>query len=169
MLYRMAENKEPKEDKDFKYFVRIANTDLDGKKPVAFALTKIKGVGVMLSSALCNIAKVDKTKRVGYLEDADVKKLDEIIANPLKHDLPAWMINRRKSYEDGKDYHLISAELTFTKENDIKRLKKVKSYRGIRHGLGLPLRGQRTKSNFRRNKGKGSLGVKKKAGAKSGK
>jgi len=57
-------------------------------------------------------------------------------------------------------------DLKFTKENDIKLLKKVKSYRGMRHALGLPVRGQRTKSNFRRNKGKASLGVKRAKGSK---
>jgi small subunit ribosomal protein S13 len=52
--------------------------------------------------------------------------------------------------------------LKFAKENDVKMMKKIKSYRGLRHQWSLPVRGQRTKSNFRRNKGKGSLGVKRK-------
>ena len=47
-------------------------------------------------------------------------------------------------------------------------MKKVKSYKGVRHSAGLTVRGQKTKSNFRRNKGKLSLGVKKKQGAKAG-
>ena len=46
------------------------------------------------------------------------------------------------------------------------KMKKIRSYRGVRHGIGLPVRGQRTKSNFRKNKGKVSLGVAKKAAAK---
>ena len=46
-----------------------------------------------------------------------------------------------------------------------KRLQMIKSYKGMRHAAGLPVRGQRTKSNFRKNKGKGSLGVKKKTAA----
>jgi len=165
----MAEQKiDPKLDKDFKYFVRIANTDLDGNKQISYALTKIKGVSYMLSNALCNIAHIDKAAKTGFLKDEQVKKIDSILADPLHFGLPIWMMNRRNNYEDGKDYHHITTDLTLAKENDIKRLKKIRSYRGIRHGLGLPLRGQRTKSNFRRNKGKGSLGVKKRAGAKSG-
>ena len=55
----------------------------------------------------------------------------------------------------------------FAQENDVKRLKRIRSYVGVRHGQGLPVRGQRTKSNFRRNKGKGPLGVKKKEAAKA--
>ena len=77
----MAEQQ--KEDKDFKYFVRIANTDLDGKKPVVYALTKIKGVSQRLSSAICNVAGVDKEQKIGYLKDDHVKKLDSMITNPL--------------------------------------------------------------------------------------
>jgi len=77
------------------------------------------------------------------------------------------MLNRRKDYETGEDKHLLSSDLAFTKDNDIKMLKKIKSYKGMRHAFGLPVRGQRTRSNFRRNKGK-VTGVQKKK-IKSGK
>jgi len=165
----MAEQKaQAAENKDFKYFVRIANTDLDGNKHLIQALKKIKGVSLMFSNMICNIAGVDKTIKTGFLKEDQVKKLDDILNNPLKYNAPSWMFNRRKNYEDGKDYHVISGNLSFAEENDIKRMKKIRSYRGVRHGLGLPVRGQRTKSNFRRNKGKASLGVAKKDNAKAG-
>ena len=160
------QNKELKED--FRYFVRVANTDIDGNKDIAHALIKIKGVNFMFSNMLCNLAGVDKNSKAGYLKDEQVKKISDVLNNPLKYNAPTWILNRRKNYEDGKDYHLTTGELSLANENDVKRLKKIRSYRGIRHGLGLPVRGQRTKSNFRRNKGKGSLGVKKKEGSKAG-
>ena len=166
MTEKSPQDKEQKEN--FRYFVRVANTDLDGNKQIAQALTKIKGVNFMFSNMLCNLARVDKTSKTGYLNDEQVKKLDEVLSNPLKYNAPAWMLNRRKNYEDGKDYHIVTGDLSFTAENDVKRLKKIRSYRGIRHGMKLPVRGQRTKSNFRKNKGTGSLGVKKKEGAKAG-
>ena len=87
--------------------------------------------------------------------------------SPLESGMPLWMVNRRRDYEDNKDKHLVTTDLMFTKDNDLKRLKKIKSYRGVRHTQGLPVRGQRTKSNFRKSKGK-VMGVKRKAGAKSG-
>ena len=146
---------------DFEYFVRIANTDLDGNRQIVHALKKIKGVSFMFSNMICNIAKVDKTIKAGYLKDDDVKKLDEVLNDPLKYNAPGWMFNRRKSYEDGKDYHLVTGNLSFAEENDVKRMKKIRSYRGVRHGVGLPVRGQRTKSNFRKNRAKGA-GIKKK-------
>jgi small subunit ribosomal protein S13 len=77
------------------------------------------------------------------------------------------MLNRKKDPEDNLDRHLIGSSLTFTQDNDIKMLKKIKSYKGLRQSLGLPARGQRTKSNFRKNKGK-VLGVKRKGGSKAG-
>jgi len=163
---RMAESTQKKEE--FRYFVRVANTDLDGNKHIVLAMTKIKGVDFMFSNMVCNLSGVDKTSKTGYLDDAQVKKLDDVLNNPLGHNAPVWMLNRRKNYEDGKDGHSITGDLIFAHENDIKRLKKIRSYRGVRHGMGLPVRGQKTKSNFRKNKGKGSLGVKKKPGAKSG-
>ena len=75
--------------------------------------------------------------------------------------IPAWLFNRRKDAETGKDKHLLAADLTFQKDNDIKLLQKMKSYRGSRHQAKRPARGQRTRSNFRKNKGK-VTGVKKK-------
>ncbi len=159
----MAEQKvEDKEKDNFRYFVRIANTDLDGNKSIGLALRKIKGVNFMFSNLICNLAGVDKTAKTGYLNDEPIKKIDDVLNNPLKYNAPSWMLNRRKNYEDGKDNHLFTGNLSFAEENDVKRMKKIRSYRGVRHGKGLPVRGQRTKSNFRKNKGKASLGVVKK-------
>ncbi|RMF06610.1 30S ribosomal protein S13 [Candidatus Woesearchaeota archaeon] len=147
---------------DFKHIIRVANTDLDGSKPIYHALTKIKGVSVMFANMLCKLAGIDIQKKAGTLLDAEVNKLNEIIKDPAAHGAPSWMLNRRKDYETGLDKHLVQADLQFSKESDIRRLKKIKSYRGVRHQAGLPLRGQRTKSNFRKNKGRGSLGVQRK-------
>ena len=164
----MAEAKQTKEQKEnFRYFVRIANTDLDGNKHISHALTKIKGVGFMFSNMVCNLAGIDSSNKTGYLTDEQVKKIDDVLGNLQKYNVPSWMLNRRKNYDDGKDYHALTGDLGFAQENDIKRLKRIRSYIGIRHGMGLPVRGQRTKSNFRRNKGKGPLGVKKKEAAKA--
>ena len=152
---------------EFKHIVRIANTDLVGEKPVGHALRKIKGVSVMYANMVCKLAGVDHYKRTGELLDAEAKKLDEIVRNPSKYGAPKWMLNRRKDPETGEDHHILMGDLDFTKEQDIKKMKKIKSYRGMRHAWGLPVRGQRTKANFRRNKGKSSLGVsRKKAPAK---
>ena len=158
------------EDKNFKYLVRVHNTDLNGNKQLIIALQKIKGVGFMFSNMICSMANIPKEKKAGYLTEKEVEILDKILKNPKSFDAPVWMLNRRKDYETGDDGHLITSDLTYVVDNDKKRLQKIKSYKGIRHSVGLPVRGQRTKSNFRRNKGK-VTGVKRSAPApaKSGK
>lgn len=168
MVIKMVEEKKPAaEDKEFRYLVRVVNTDLKGEKHVLYALTRIKGVSVMFANAICRKAKVSLTKKAGYLSDAEVKAMETVILKPLENGIPVWMLNRKRDYETGEDKHLISGNLDFSREMDIKRMKKTKSYVGLRHQWGLPVRGQKTKSNFRKNKGKGSLGVQKKK-AKAG-
>jgi len=156
------------EQKDFKHFVRIADTDLNGAKPIVSSLRQIKGVSFMFANLICHLATIERKKRTGDLNEQEIKRINDIINEPLKFGSPSWMLNRRKDFETGRDKHLISADLTFTQDNDIKIMKKIKSYKGVRHILNQPVRGQKTKSNFRENKGKVHLGVKKKAGAKTG-
>lgn len=144
---------------NFRHIVRIANTDLDGNKPIYHALRKISGVGFMFANMICNLTGIDRTKKVGTLAEADIKKLDEILKKPSGYNAPSWMFNRRKDYDTGEDRHLITSDMKFTVENDIKMMKMTKSYKGIRHASGQPVRGQKTRSNFRKNKGN-VLGVK---------
>jgi small subunit ribosomal protein S13 len=141
-----------------KHFVRILNTDLDGKKHITIALQKIKGVGFSYANAVCIKAKMNPAKKAGSLTPEDVKVIEDVLKNPVRYSIPVWMLNRRKDYETGEDDHLFTSDLDFTRSNDIRRLQRVKAVKGMRHAWGLPVRGQRTKSNFRKNKGK-ALGV----------
>ncbi|MBR9676456.1 30S ribosomal protein S13 [Candidatus Woesearchaeota archaeon] len=146
---------------NYKHLIRVANTDLKGEKQILFALKKINGVGISFANAALSLAGVDKTKKAGHLTDAEAKKIEDVIINPQKNNVPSWMYNRRKDIETGDDIHILSGDLKFTSDQDKKRMQKTKSYKGLRLAAGLPVRGQRTKSNFRRGKGKG-LGVKRK-------
>jgi len=141
-------------EQEFRHIVRIVNTDLDGNKPILHALRKIKGVSFMYANMACSLSGINKTAKTGYLNDAQVGKLDETLRNPVKFGAPIWILNRRKDVETGEDSHLMLGDLDFTKSNDIKRLQMIRSRRGMRHAAKLPLRGQRTRSNFRKNKGK---------------
>ena len=144
---------------EFKHLVRIANTDLDGKKSVVYALKDISGVGVPLAHAICQVANIDGMSKIGELSDVDMKKIDDVIKEPLKFGIHSFMVNRRHDVESGQDKHFVTNDLIFYRENDIKMMKKMKCYKGVRHSLGQPVRGQRTRSNFRANKGK-VMGVK---------
>ena len=149
-------------EQEIKHLVRIARTDLDGHKPVQHAMLKIKGVGFTFANMVCSFSGIDKKIKAGYLSEEQILKLTDIIENPLKHGAPIWMINRRRDYETNENKHLLGADITFHQDNDIKRQKKIKSYVGFRHAHGQPVRGQRTRSNFRRNKGNVHLGVQRK-------
>ncbi len=148
------------EEQQLKHLVRIVNTDLDGKKTTGYILSRIKGVGVNFALAICRAANIDHNRRVGTLNDKEVKILENLILNPEKANLPKWMYNRRKDFETGTDKHLVGTPLQLAQDGDLKIMKTIKTYKGVRHILGLPVRGQRTRSNFRRNKGKVKLGVK---------
>ena len=147
---------------EFKHIVRIKNTDLKGNVPIGHALTQIKGIGSRFANCVCNHLNIDKTTKAGELEDKDIKSIAALLEDPVSGGIPVWMLNRRMDYDSGDDKHLMSADLGFVQDNDVRRLKRTKSYRGLRHAWGLPTRGQRTKANFRRNKGK-VQGVKRKS------
>lgn len=142
--------------------IRILSEDIEGRMTLYSGLAKIKGISWSFSNAICKKLKMDKRRKIGSLKDEEIKVIIDFIKNP---DVPEHVLNRRKDFDTGENRHLTGADLELRKEFDIKRLKKIKSYRGIRHSAGLPLRGQRTRSNFRRNRAKGS-GIRKKSGKK---
>jgi len=147
---------QPKKDED--RMVRIMSEDIEGKMKLYPGLTKIKGISWSFSNALCKKLNMDKTRKIGSLSEEEIKKISEFVKNP---NLPKHILNRRKDFDTGQDKHLAGSDLDLRKDFDLKRLKKIKSYRGIRHSAGLPTRGQKTRSNFRKQRRKGA-GIKKK-------
>jgi small subunit ribosomal protein S13 len=134
---------------DFKYIVRISNTDLNGEKNVVYGLSSIKGIGVHMATLIADQAKIDKNILIGNLNDNQIQQIQEIINNVNKT-APGWMLNHRKDYETGQNLHFVSTDVDSRLRDEINIMKKIRSYRGIRHELGLPVRGQRTKSNGRK-------------------
>ncbi|MEM2089488.1 MAG: 30S ribosomal protein S13 [Candidatus Pacearchaeota archaeon] len=146
------------EEEKEKAIVRIAGTDIPGHMSIYAGLTKIKGISWSFSNAICNALGLDKKRKISSLTSSEIEKILDFIKNSK---VPEWLLNRRKDFETGKSTHLIAADVDLKKEFDIRRLKRIKCYRGIRHMLGQPVRGQRTKSHFR-SKAKGRVkGVKK--------
>ena len=145
-------------EQKLRHVFRIFSTDIDGTKSIGHALNKVKGISFAMSNAICFISGVDPIKKAGLLTDDEIKKIESVMGDLDK--LPSWILNRRGDYDEGANKHLLGVDLKLRKEFDIKRLKKIKSYRGMRHSAGLPVRGQRTKGHFRSSKK--SLGVKRK-------
>ena len=111
---------------------RFANVEVPSDKQVQIALTYVYGIGPKIARDIVAAAKVEPTKRVKDLTEAEEKKIRDIIdAN-----------------------YTVEGDLPRVVANNIKRLKDVGSYRGLRHKLNLPVRGQRTRTNGRTKRGK---------------
>ena len=145
--------------RQFRYIVRIAGTDIDGKLRLPYGLAEIKGIGYTTALAVVRMLGLDPNMRIGFLTDSEIKRIEEAVKDLTKLGLPSWLYNRRKDYETGQDKHLIGAELIFYARRDIEREIRIGSWRGVRHKLGLKVRGQRTKTTGRLGM---TVGVKKK-------
>lgn len=110
---------------------RIKGVDLPNEKNIWIALTSIYGIGQKLSDEICTAAKVDKTKKAKDLTDDEVAALRKEI-----------------------DKHVVEGDLRREVAMNIKNKMEIGSYQGLRHKKGLPVRGQRTRTNARTRKGK---------------
>jgi small subunit ribosomal protein S13 len=145
--------------------IRVLGKDIPGDKKILVGLTNLKGISWAFSNAICKRTNINPDKIIENLSEEEIRKITEFVKNPR---LPVFLMNRRKDYHQGNDKHLIGSDLDLQKDFDIKRLKKIKAYKGIRHMQGQPVRGQRTKSHFRSNRKKGgSVGVTKSKQAKT--
>lgn len=156
---KKAPSMKGEENPDFKYIVRIANSDLDGKYQVVPALAIVKGLGLRTGAVVAARAGVNPNQKIGNLSDADVAKLQESV-DALVENVPGWMLNRRKDIDTGEDTHLIGSDVEIKLRDDFNRLKKIRSFRGLRHESGQKVRGQRSRSNGRTGL---TLGVQKKS------
>ena len=138
----------PDAKENFRYIVRLANTDLDGARSVVYALTKVKGIGIRVAETVANLAGVPRTERIGNLTDQETTKIVEVLSK-LGELIPPWMVNRPNDWETGADVHLYSSDVELRLRDDINRMKMIRCYRGIRHEQGQKVRGQRTRSNGR--------------------
>lgn len=110
---------------------RLAGIDLPDSKRIDYSLTLIYGIGWAVASKVLDEAKIAKEKRVKDLTEEDVNKLARILDN-----------------------YTIEGDLRKVIRQDIQRLRDINSYKGSRHSKGLPVHGQRTRTNARTKKGK---------------
>jgi len=132
-----------------KVFFRKLRSQVDGNAKVEYGLTQIKGIGSRLAQAIIRVADINPNMRIGALPEKDLNRIEEIILNPIENGIPNWMVNRKKDLRDGTDKHVIGSQLEITVKRDIDRMKRMKSYKGVRHHLKLKVRGQKTKSTGR--------------------
>jgi small subunit ribosomal protein S13 len=111
---------------------RISGVTIPAEKQIWVSLTYVYGIGPKTSKTILEQAKVEPTARVKDLTDAEISRIQDIINADL----------------------LVEGELQRMVSGNVKRLKEIKSYRGMRHAAGLPSRGQRTKTNARTRRGR---------------
>ncbi|HWG92249.1 MAG TPA: 30S ribosomal protein S13 [Candidatus Thermoplasmatota archaeon] len=139
---------EQKQKDDFRYIVRIANTDLDGNDQVEVALDKVKGIGLRIGALVAVRSGINRFEKIGNLSDDQIAKIQEEV-DRIPEFVPTWMLNRAKDVDTGDDFHLVGTDLETKKRDDLNRLKKIRTYRGLRHEDGQKVRGQRSRSNGR--------------------
>jgi len=150
-------------DEEVKGIVRVLGTNIMGNDIFEVGILNIRGIGPIMARAVAQVVGISSKTKVGNIPPEKLKLIETIIEDPIKYGIPIWLVNRRKDYETGENLHVIGPKLLMSLREDLNRMKKIKSYKGIRHQLGLPVRGQRTKSSFRKGT---SLGVQRKKAAR---
>ena len=117
--------KEEKKKDSRRIIVRVGGKDLDGDAPLKRGLIDVRGVSFTLANAIAKVSGLGN-KNVGELNEDELKKVEDILQNPGNYGIPSWMFNRRFDPEEGKDSHLISAQLELRQKMDINELKKRK-------------------------------------------
>jgi len=134
---------------EYRHIVRVGGSDIDGQESLIQGLTRIRGVGLRLSKSLITHLELDPNLRLGYITDASISKIEKALKDPITAGLPDWYVNRPRDRMSGKMLHLTGSDLDFAQRNDIDRLRRIKSWRGVRHSLGLKVRGQHTRTTGR--------------------
>ena len=144
----MARQKEEDLGEDFSYILRMADTDMDGQKTLATALTAVRGVGPRTAIQICKNTGFDPASLAGHLSVDEQESL-RVAIEGYAETVPLWMLNRQRDIETGDELHLTGQQVVLTLEDDINRLRTMKCYRGVRHASGNKVRGQRGRSNGR--------------------
>lgn len=143
---------------DFAYILRMADSDVDGLRPIAIGLTSIKGVGMRTSQQICRLAGINGKTLGGHLSEEEQDSLRSAI-DDYATTVPWWLVNRQRDLGTNEDAHIVAMEVKMTRDDDISRMAGIKAYRGMRHRSGHKVRGQRLRSNGRKGT---TLGVEKK-------
>lgn len=145
---------------EFRYLVRVKGKDLDGRKKAVAALADLRGVGYNFAQAVVSMAGVDPRMRFGQLSEPQVREIERLLSDTSALNVPQWAFNRKRDPESGETKQLIGSDLDLAVKADVDRERNIQSWRGVRHGLGLKVRGQRTRTTGRKGK---TIGVRKAA------
>ena len=137
-----------KRGENFRYIVRLVNTDIDGEKSIVIGLTSVSGIGLRTAEVIAKMAGVPRKTKFGDLPESKTEELEKLI-NDYSEKVPHWMVNRQSDWSTGADMHLVGVDVDLNRRDDVNLMKMIRCYKGIRHEQGQKVRGQRTRSNGR--------------------
>ncbi len=137
------------QNENIKYIVRLASTNLDGTKPAVYALAHVKGIGYRTAEVLLKKMKIPRDMKLGEIDDSKIDEIKEALEKNYKDFLPKWALNHQRDIQTGDDVFKVGPDLEVALSDDINRMKRIRSYKGIRHEKGRKVRGQRTRANGR--------------------
>ena len=110
---------------DFSYILRIADSDIDGLRPIAIGITSVKGIGMRTSQQICRLAGVDGNTLGGHLSDDEQDRLRNSI-DDYATTVPWWLVNRQRDVGTNEDAHIVATEVKMTRDDDVARIAGVR-------------------------------------------
>ncbi len=144
--------------------IRISGKDINGNFKIEKAVRQVKGIGANMANAIAFVADkkfgITRSTEIGSLSEEKIGNIENIIKEPTKFGIPAYILNGRRERETNSDLHFVGSDLTVKVKQDINEDIKMQAWRGYRHQYGQKVRGQRTKNTGRTG---ATIGVTKKA------
>jgi small subunit ribosomal protein S13 len=138
------------QNENIKYIVRLASTNLDGTKSAIYALSNIKGIGYRTAEVLLKKLGIPRDIKLGEIDDQKLDEIKDAIEKKYGKIIPKWALNHRNDIQTGQDLLKVGPDWEVAVSDDVNRMKRIRSYKGIRHERGKKVRGQRTRSNGRK-------------------
>ena len=134
---------------EFRNLIRMLGTSIDGTKTLALGLSDIRGLNRRLALAIIRLMGLEPASRIGMLTDEQLEKIEKAIKDPLALGVPVWMINRPKDPRTGENRHISGNDIDLVNKMDVDRMKRLRSWKGLRHMYNLKVRGQHTRTTGR--------------------
>ena len=135
---------------NYREIIRLGDKDISGKIPMGHALTLPKGSSFMTANAICYKLKLDRKMKCGDYTQEKINEIEDCLEILKNMEYQFGYSIEEKDRASGEDQHLLSSDLDLRKQFDIRLLRKIKTYKGVRHAAGSKkVRGQSTKSTGR--------------------
>ncbi|XP_038952408.1 small ribosomal subunit protein uS13-like [Rattus norvegicus] len=125
----------------FQHILPVLNTNIDGQRKIAFAITAVKGVGRRYAHVVLRKADIDLTKRATQLTEVEAERVITIMQNPRQYKTPDWFLSRQKDVKGGKYSQVLANGLDNKLCEDLELLKEIRAHGGLCLFWGFRVRG----------------------------